>query len=173
MKLYTLIFFLVCNQVTGQTINDTSYFKTDRLEKFEGVWCYKDDSSSFTIKLIKVKHYYSKSNDYDDVIHGWHEYIKNGKVIESSYSKINTRGDDTTHTLIGVPYKRDTLTSHYFNVGKTQFGKVFLIFSKNDHNKLRWELGWDEQIVITLQGEPKQDYSFRVPLLLELTRQKE
>lgn len=97
------------------------------LDKFVGTWEYDNGQHKFRIILTKqkVETAFRLSDDeatiyYEDYIIGWHEYIKNGEIVESSMDKANTVWDkwddiykNTTLQGFTTDYQSDILTIYF------------------------------------------------------------
>ncbi len=96
----TLICFVVIGKTNAQT--DTS------LNKFTGTWQWTTGSDTLTLILAKQIDTFP-NNQVKEVLVGWHRYVKNGQLIESSFPYTNHQigqehipvGNDLYITLYG------------------------------------------------------------------------
>jgi len=73
-----------------QSDQDTTYYQSADLHKFDGTWEYTDSSITFKIILKTEKTLLKGSTNYLDLVTGYHIYVKNQKVIQSSIGKAKT-----------------------------------------------------------------------------------
>lgn len=94
--------FLYAQEDTAlTTIKCSKYIKTPELAKFTGTWKWVQGNDSFEIILKKEK-VFDIMIEYDSCIDrliGFHRYIKNGKLIESTLEKKGANFDDKLHSI--------------------------------------------------------------------------
>lgn len=105
MKKPIIIVYMLClvNFVYGQSNKfpqKGDNFKNDNIDRFQGDWVWGHNGD--TVKI------YLKKEDLEvapeiraDVLVGFHKYIQNGKVVESSYELRNTKEAKKRHTFVG------------------------------------------------------------------------
>ena len=95
------------NLGTPVQIQCSSYTQKPELDKFTGHWKWTSGNNSFEMVLKKEKIFSIIGNDHqacEDIIIGFHEYIKNGVLIESSlqHQDTNFSQDFESMTFFGV-----------------------------------------------------------------------
>jgi len=93
----TIIFLLLflftngssfCNKNQLYSSQDTSYRYIKFIQPFEGRWKFMNDTVTIELEIkIYRRIYDSTGNSYYDKITGWHNFYKNGSLIEDDLSK--------------------------------------------------------------------------------------
>lgn len=82
----------------------SSYAQKPEMDKYVGTWKWTSGNDSFEIILRKEKVFDISKDDLscEDVIIGFHKYIKNGVVVESSLQHQNTTFTQRMFSIFGV-----------------------------------------------------------------------
>jgi hypothetical protein len=105
---------------------------------------------------------------YADVIIGWHEYKRNGAVVESILAYVNTPyviGSGHSTILGGSDIGSGILSCQFADLSKKKFGHLMLELTSNQ-TQFEWSLTNNEGIRIGTY-----DWRFTLPTLLTLTKQ--
>lgn len=96
--IFFFIFSLAARGQEGHSFKPGDYIRQPMLDNFVGTWEWRSDSTIFTIVLQKAKVLFTSQKVYKDLMIGWHSFMDNGVMIESTlYKKVNT--DPSTTTL--------------------------------------------------------------------------
>jgi hypothetical protein len=161
------ILLLSLNTKANQVFRDTIYHQNPGLRKFIGEWEYSDSSITFKIFLNAEKVLIIGSDDYMELITGYHVLIKNGKVIQSSIGK-----------------KISIRNGYYFDKSKS-LNKIRFLFSDLDSkrslrgtlellpdNTLIWQVSNLEGVRVDFKTNTSNDYNIYVPQHLILKKVK-
>lgn len=100
-KMYSTILLIACASfLFAQTPKKGEYRRDDKLDKFIGTWEGSNENEILKIILKREKIYVKGMDFYMDVAIGWHEFIRDGKIIESSFDFVNN-GYDKETTILG------------------------------------------------------------------------
>lgn len=102
--LFSTLTFAQKNLGPIQQIPCSSYTPNNALDKFTGNWKWISGNDSFEIILKKEKIFdiLYDDNSCQDVIIGFHQYVKNGVVIESSLQNQTTNFYQKLKSIFGV-----------------------------------------------------------------------
>lgn len=80
-----------------------SYIINTNIDKFVGTWISISGTDTLTIVLHKEKIFFPNPLSYDqDMLIGWHRYVKNGQLIESSLQYVGDSYSNGHFTLFGT-----------------------------------------------------------------------
>ncbi|SUX46134.1 DUF6705 family protein [Chryseobacterium indoltheticum] len=101
--LFTNLSFAQKNLNPIQEIPCSTYTPDTEMDTFVGNWKWTSGNDSFEILLKKEKVFHSISNDHScvDRIIGFHQYVKNGTIIESSLQHQNTNFAENLMSIYG------------------------------------------------------------------------
>jgi hypothetical protein len=117
MKKKTLILIMSLFVFTASVLAQVNESSDPALNKFEGIWKWGNDRDSLTFilqkQMVSCTPYYRMEK-----IVGWHKYIQNGKVTESSvqYFGSNDRSSSQKNTLIGGMQKSGDLVLNFYDL---------------------------------------------------------
>jgi hypothetical protein len=78
------------------------YIINNDINKFVGTWQWAQGTDTLKLIFTKVKMYYAPpGNFHADALMGWHQYIKNGVLIESSFQLITSNPTLANTTILG------------------------------------------------------------------------
>jgi hypothetical protein len=161
------ILLLSLNTKANQVFRDTIYHQNPGLHKFNGEWEYSDSSITFQIFLKSEKISLLGSNDYMELITGYHVFIKNGKVVQSSVGKkISIRNGfyvDESKSLNKIRFLFTDLGS-----GGSLRGTLELM----PDNTLIWQVSNLEGVRLIIKMVTPIDYNIYVPQHLILKKVK-
>ncbi len=148
-----------------------SYTLSPSLDKFVGTWKWVSGNDTMVLTFLKQKAHFRSPLNYDvDVLVGWHSYIKNGTLVESSlqYAGATPFSWSGQFTLLGsadADYKVGFTTFKDITKHKTSSNLTFTI-NKFNINQATW-------VLKNSQGmkNANYDYGFTVPLNMVFTRQ--
>lgn len=167
MKRITLYIVFVCalyNTAFSQTI------MKPELDKFVGTWQYTQGTDTFTIILKKISYHFSNpTNTIEEILIGWHKYIKNGQLVENTFNKMI------------VPYTMDSSSIKLGYVDSDNYNYAIFALIDSIKNKYGWVKFKMLQSSFTqatwkLQDSPgtyigNYDHSFTIPGNMVLTKQ--
>ncbi|WP_368407658.1 DUF6705 family protein [Chryseobacterium edaphi] len=90
--------------VTITPMQCSSYIPNPLMDKFVGHWKWTSSNNSFEMILKKEKTYNIIEDDHScvDYIIGFHQYIKNGVIIENSLQHQNTNFSQKLKSIFGA-----------------------------------------------------------------------
>lgn len=138
LPILTLLLIGLHSPSLAQDFEKGDYIQNNDLERFEGNWVWTSQQDTFLITLRKTKVHIKRIDIHVDWILGWHRYIKNGKVIESSLDKVGSTVEEATIIGSQDDENKNTLKISFedINRGKTTIAK--LILSTNNPNTAVW-----------------------------------
>ncbi len=162
MKLISNIIFLL--QLIALPLFAQKHVQEPELDKFEGIWEYKNRNIVLRLDLKKVKNKIETDDGqwgYLDELVGDYSYAVDGK--EAHYK------DSNKHGLIAVPFyyrdgvgRYDVLRFRFFDLNNTYFkGYLTLHFGKDDIADFVLET--TEEIVVTSGQALKNPFKLKVP----------
>ncbi|AZA60886.1 hypothetical protein EG340_07450 [Chryseobacterium indoltheticum] len=111
--LFTNLIFAQKNVGPIQEIPCSSYTPKPQFDKFIGHWKWTSGNDSFEMILKKEKTFNIIASDHScvDYIIGFHQYSKNGAIIESSLQHQNTNYGAKLKSIFGVGVSPDDVLS--------------------------------------------------------------
>lgn len=151
------------------------------LDKYTGTWKWEENGKSFTIILKKqnIKIPPFNRNVTADIIYGFHQYIDNNNIVESSIEFSNTNFDAKKLTIyagVGILCIDSILKGDLTHLSKNGIlgSKKSLEFEieylDNNHIKLI-SLKNPQGTKVTITGQPSYDWSISLPQNIILTKQ--
>jgi hypothetical protein len=144
-----------------------SYNSKPELDKFVGTWRWVSGHDTVEIHLFKQAIHYPEPLNYDvEALVGWHKYVKNGIVIETSlqFSGLPRTGG---HSTILSWNQSPTKTYGVFNdLTKGKRCDLYLNMINAANTQLNWTLKEPRGIRPT-----GFQYGFTLPTNLTLTKQ--
>lgn len=148
---------------TKDSSNKEQYTKDPELAKYVGTWQWISDSTIFTIVLRQVKLHFSGTDQYKDVIIGWHSYVENGVLLESSLDRMpsapmmemeDTLLDKVATISATTPTKPSMLTIYVKDLTRKRdlSGRLEFIPGKTD--KAIWETEHRSKIEFYFKDKP-------------------
>lgn len=138
--IFTLVMVFISNQLSAQPggnnvpipVACTSYTPNPELNKFLGTWKWTSGNDSFEMVLKKEKiQDIMDENACEDIIYGFHEYKKNGIVIESSLPFQN----------MSYEQQKNSISSWSIVINAIELrGGMYNISKGNNHIKFKFEL---------------------------------
>ena len=138
-------FFLIKNSFAQTVATDPE------LDKFVGVWRWKNGTDTMEITLQKQVYFLQFTNTYSEILVGWHRYIKNGTLQQSSYQYLgrdvnldfNDNSIDLKSTLGGMTYSSNNRQAYFYTFWDLALHKNFnlwLTLLPNSTTQATWEL---------------------------------
>lgn len=167
-RLFIIIFSFFTIPCFGQTpYPPGSYNAKPELDKFVGTWRWVSGNDTLTIHFFKQAIHYPSPLDYDvEGLVGWHKYIKNGVLSESSlqYSGLPRHGGHST--LLAWNQTPTKLYGVFSDLSKDKRCDLYLEMTNASYNQMTWKL--KESRGIKPSGF---QYGFTLPTNLVLTKQ--
>lgn len=144
-----------------------SFNAKPELDKFVGTWRWVSGNDTLLVQLYKQSIHYPDPFNYDvECLIGWHKYVQNGVVAESSiqFAGLPFRGGHST-IFAGsrTPVK---LYGSFDDLTKNKSCDLYLTMTDNTYTQMNWKLM--ESRGITPQGF---QYGFTLPINVVLTKQ--
>ncbi|HAZ92090.1 MAG: hypothetical protein IPO46_05715 [Chitinophagaceae bacterium] len=138
-------FFLTKSSFT-QTITTNP-----QLDKFVGVWRWTSGADTVEITLQKQVYILQFTNKHSEVLVGWHRYVKNGVLQQSSYQYLgrdvnldfNDAALDAKTTLLGTVYSTSSNKAYFYAFWDLVLHKgfeLFLTLLPNSNTQATWVL---------------------------------
>ena len=149
------------------------------LNKFVGTWRWTSGTDTVEIVLEKQPFLIPQTGSNTESLVGWHKYVKNGVINQSSYpyigqsinSEYNDLGLDMKTTLTGCTYSRIPNEVYFYCFWDLVLHMNFNIFftlQPGSTTKANWELRQPRGLYI---GPPGLNGVFTLPKQLVLTKQ--
>ena len=143
----SIILISICNSNVAYTQTNYppkrgSYLKDTTLNKYTGVWQMINNSDTLTVYLKKIKFHFTQPIDfYQDVIVGWHIYIKNGILVENTEKYENTKDSIKYRSYFGgKSFKFNQIKLYYHDLIKQKRGELFFSITNQNPLTAKWEL---------------------------------
>lgn len=125
LKTIILLFILASTFIYSQnnTLEPGAVFLNPNFDKYVGTWKWENNGDSFTIVFKKVYGKLVPTVDVNgDMLIGYHEYKKNGVVIESSLAHINSAQSQMLYTFM-ASFPVSTPTANELEIGISHLSK--------------------------------------------------
>ena len=167
------IFCLLNIICVGQAVS------TDQeIDKFVGVWRWVNGSDTMEITLQKQVFIMPFTNFQSEIIVGWHRYIKNGGLQQSSYQYIgrdvnldfNDNSVDAKTTLKGMTYRSNNREAFFYTFWDLSLHKNFNLWLNllpNSTTQATWVLKQPRGLYVGPEG---LNGVFSMPKNLVLTK---
>jgi hypothetical protein len=110
-----------------------------------GIWQWTSSQDTFTIKLIKDSIFLKQRETRLVIVTGWHRFIKDGKVLESSMEYSDTIKNKYT-TIVGSKIERNILSFIFNDITRDRSFEVkFELIGVNDSRAV-WSSYYLERI---------------------------
>lgn len=171
MKKLFLFLALVCSTLCFSQIANPE------LDKFVGTWQWNSGNDTVTLVLAKQTSNFPNGTSRE-VLVGWHKYVKNGLVIESSFPHIGQSindeniplGNDLEITLYGFTKNPREIWFHRFwDLTLHKNCHVFFKLMPGSLTQATWKLTNPDGS--TYQGPPGTYNQFTLPRNMVLTKQ--
>lgn len=163
----TIILFITLKSFGQAPYPPGSYNAKPELDKFVGTWRWLSGADTLELKLYKQAIHYPAPLDYDvENIVGWHRYVKNGVLIESSLQYAGQPyfgGHSTVFAWVQSPIK---LYGNFNDLTKTKRCDLYLTMIDNTFTQMNWKLMESRGMKL-----PNFQYGFTLPTNLTLTKQ--
>jgi hypothetical protein len=144
---------------------DTTYYQSADLHKFDGTWEYTDSNITFKIILKTEKTLLKGSTNYLDLITGYHIYIKNQKVIQSSIGKLKTIKNGF---YLDKDVSKSKIKFLFTDLGRET--PIHGILELLPSGEIRWTVKNLEGIRLNVPGINEHDHTIYVPTDLILKK---
>jgi len=144
--------------------------------KFIGIWKWENNNDSFTLNLKKQN---ISMPPYDknikaDILYGFHKYVKNNIVVETSIDNSSYDYESGKFTLsggLGARCSNNILEGSIYHISKNSKKVRFEIeYIDATHIKLV-SLSNPPGTKVNVSGEPAYDWSINLPQNIILTKQ--
>jgi hypothetical protein len=167
-KIIGILILFIALKSSGQfPYPPCSYNAKPELDKFVGTWRWVSGADTLELKLYKQAIHFPEPMDFDvENIIGWHRYVKNGVLIESSfpYAGLPYIGGHSTVFAWGQsPIK---LYGNFNDLTKKKRCDIYLLMTNSSYTEISWKIM--ETRGMTLPGF---QYGFTLPVSLTLTKQ--
>ncbi len=147
----------------SQIAQPGSYTPDTTMGKFAGTWRWVSGNDTVVMVLQKQKLIHpAPYNFYSDNLIGWHTYIKNGKLKESSMSHMNTPEDTFATIHIGISYGTK-LRGAFHDLTNHKWGDMFFNLQANSTTKATLTLQDSEGVRVHFPGQPAFIGGFTLP----------
>ncbi len=141
------------------------------LDKFVGTWLWSSSTESVKIVLQKQLVHFPAPLDYDEeVLVGWHIYVKNGTIQQSSMPNVGlqfTWEHPDRVTLFGSTQSPDQVFfTKFWDYGKNKSGDLYFTMLPNSITQATWKLLNSRGMKVG-----NFDFAFSLPTNLTLTKQ--
>lgn len=149
-----------------KTIPDTAYIQDLNLHRFDGEWKYSATNISFKIILKTEKTFNDIYNNYTDQIGGYHVFIHDNNIVQSSIGKQKTLRYGTYLN----DNDKSVLLFSFKDSGRPISGHAVLTLLPN--GQIKWHLRNREGVRVMVKGKElsSEDRQFYVPKDLILTK---
>ena len=148
MKTLFLISLLIS---TTSLLKSQTVTTNPEINKFVGVWRWTSGTDTLEITLEKQMYINYLTNWKSDALIGWHRYIRNGVLQQSSYQYLgrnvnldfNETGSDLKTTLNGTVYNSKVNQAFFYTFWDLALHKNFnlwLTLLPNSTTQATWEL---------------------------------
>ena len=157
-KYILLISILMFTVFAANAQNAGEYYKNNEIDKFVGTWEWKSGNDYFRIVISKQKlegtNFSTGSKHHRDMAIGWHIYVKNGVIIDSSMDNVNRTFVDALDAIRnsslngGGGTNSKYLLVSFSDKQKNKSGKATLTLVQGKSNEANWKLKEREGIMI-------------------------
>lgn len=149
------------------------HFPDPDCKKFAGIWLWKNRNNSFKLILRFEKvTYHMFDNITNDIIVGFHKFVKENRIVEDSTPYKLTAFKDNKSSLLGGTdsNNRNHLTGSIIHLSKDKSVKFDIEYIDSNHIKLV-KVTNTPGVKISTPGKP-YDSSISLPQNIILIRQK-
>lgn len=143
--LWTILIFSIKFSI-GQAVTTNP-----ELDKFVGVWRWTSGADTMEITVQKQVYILYFTDNHSEILVGWHRYVKNGVLQQSSYQYIgrdinldfNDATPDAKTTLLGTVYSTSTNKAYFYSFWDLSLHKSFnlwLTFLPGSTTQATWKL---------------------------------
>lgn len=104
-----------------------------------GTWEWRAGPETFRLILLREPAFKMPDGTAYSVILGRHRYVRNGVVVEQSFTKAGQDGNPG-FTLFGFPRDYNTFYMSFWDMGKEKLGRSTLKLEPSNSNELHWHL---------------------------------
>lgn len=172
MKRILIILLLsACMNSNAQNVNNPE------LDKFIGTWCWTSNADTINIFLQKQTITLPNGNNREVMV-GWHKYVKNGQLVQSSMQNIGLNynneetplGTDPRITLFGFTRKPTEIWfTSFWDLTLHKNCHMFFELLPNSTTQAKWILTNPNGVVY--DGPAGTQSQFTFPRNLVLTKQ--
>ncbi|WP_123885809.1 DUF6705 family protein [Chryseobacterium indoltheticum] len=171
--LFTNLSFAQKNLNPIQEIPCSNYTPKPQFDKFTGHWKWTSGNDSFEMVLKKEKTFNILVSDHScvDYIIGFHQYVKNGIIIESSLQHQNTNFGQNLLSIFGVGVSPDEILSAGVDIlSNGNYVKMELEYIDVNHVKIK-SLNTYPGTKLHLPGQTIPSSEITLPQDIILTKQ--
>ena len=144
MKRSVIIILFLHIILTG--ISQKVRLKNIKQQEFVGTWQWTRGKDTFTIKLIEDTFYLKYPDTLLHWILGWHKFVQDGKLLESSYEFTDSIKNKKT-TIIGAVNK-GVLICTFRDLSRDRSFRIEMKMLNRRHSKILWTSQFLEDIRI-------------------------
>ena len=132
---------------TDNGVQNGDYLVGEDVSKYLGTWEWESGKDKFTVILTKKDRMLIEVNGfkvYNDMVIGWHQYMQNGIIVESSLDKQSLPINNGKEALLYSTINGDTKQSSYrslkiLDLTQEKTSSLRLTIKENP-NELHWEV---------------------------------
>jgi hypothetical protein len=153
-----------------------AYSQTTNDDLFAGTWRWVSGTDTMTIVIEKQNLAILNPSNPEPTLVGWHRYVKNGIVVESSFQYLGRDASldkDSTYidnkvTLFGFAQNNTSARFvNFWNLTYHRSDELYLTFLPNSTTQVTWKIRGHAGI---MHGLPKDRHKYSMPINLVLTK---